>query len=228
MRVRQREKAYSIATLKEYVPDYESRAAYFERRNKSEFRRTLLRDHPGDQGPSRSAATSRSCPAQLVPAATEAGQAATERLNVLLTIEKRLRVDARSSATASPTSAGRPHYDLMLAQIVAYQVKAYEYRACLPRAGQDAPQAQASCRRPTLSVEWDIDHSTEPQGPQGGDREEVRRGRRACSSRSSSATPRPPGPTSPRTSSTAASAASAASGTTTRSTTSGPSSCPKY
>src|SRR6185312_9002048 len=42
MRVRQREKAYSMTTLKEYVPDYESRIAYIERRQKSELRRTLF------------------------------------------------------------------------------------------------------------------------------------------------------------------------------------------
>ncbi len=49
LRIKRREKAYSIETLKEYVPDYESRAAYLERREKSEFRRTLYDDHPGDQ-----------------------------------------------------------------------------------------------------------------------------------------------------------------------------------
>src|SRR5206468_1503041 len=41
MRITGREKAYSIETLKEYVPDYESRLAYAERRARSEFRRTL-------------------------------------------------------------------------------------------------------------------------------------------------------------------------------------------
>ena len=37
MRVRQREKAYSIATLKEYVPDYESRDRV-PRRRRNEVR----------------------------------------------------------------------------------------------------------------------------------------------------------------------------------------------
>ena len=37
MRVRQREKAYSMTTLKEYVPDYESRAAYYERIGPPDF-----------------------------------------------------------------------------------------------------------------------------------------------------------------------------------------------
>ena len=38
MRVRTREQAYSIKTMKEYVPDYESRVTYGENRAKSEFR----------------------------------------------------------------------------------------------------------------------------------------------------------------------------------------------
>ncbi|MEJ7638472.1 MAG: vWA domain-containing protein [Singulisphaera sp.] len=41
LRLHTKEKAYSITTLREYLPDYESRVNYFENRNLSEFRRTL-------------------------------------------------------------------------------------------------------------------------------------------------------------------------------------------
>jgi len=37
----EREKAYSIKDLKEYIPNYEGRAQYVAERNKSEFRRNL-------------------------------------------------------------------------------------------------------------------------------------------------------------------------------------------
>ena len=37
----------------------------------------------------------------------------------------------------------------MLAQIVAYQVKAYEYRACLHEMIKTVPQAEHRCPRPT-------------------------------------------------------------------------------
>ena len=159
----------------------------------------------------------------MIPAATEAGAQATERLNVLLDIQKRLE-QMQKLRDREPDKRWQAHYDLMLAQIVAYQVKAYEYRACLAEMVQTRPRP-SKMPSPQLSIEWDLDHSPEPQGPQGGDRQEVRRGRRACSSGSSSSTPRPPGPTSPRTSSTAASASGAASGITARSTTNAPSSC---
>ena len=41
MRVRQREQAYSITQLKEYMPEYDNRLAYVERRNSSILRRQM-------------------------------------------------------------------------------------------------------------------------------------------------------------------------------------------
>ena len=41
MRVRQREQAYSITQLKEYMPEYDNRLAYVERRNSSTMRRLI-------------------------------------------------------------------------------------------------------------------------------------------------------------------------------------------
>ena len=108
MRVRQREKAYSIAELKEYLPEYDSRLAYVEKRTESELRRTPLRDRPGDPRTSATAATSRSTPSDGPQAAVEEGEKATVKLNVLLEIQKRLESLKPSSATASPRSAGRP------------------------------------------------------------------------------------------------------------------------
>ncbi len=41
MRVRQREQAYSITQLKEYLPEYDNRLTYVEKRNRSPLRQTL-------------------------------------------------------------------------------------------------------------------------------------------------------------------------------------------
>ena len=41
MRIRQREKAYSITQLKEYLPEYDNRLTYVEKRNSSPFRQLL-------------------------------------------------------------------------------------------------------------------------------------------------------------------------------------------
>ena len=111
----------------------------------------------------------------MIPAATEAGAQATERLNVLLAIQKRLE-QMQKLRDREPDKRWQAHYDLMLAQIVAYQVKAYEYRACLAEMVQTRPKP-SKMPSPQLSVEWDLDHSPEPQGAQGADRQEVRRGR---------------------------------------------------
>ena len=63
MRVRQREKAYSIADAQGVRARLrQPRSTYVERRNKSEFRRTLYDDHPGDQGLPLPPRTSRSTP----------------------------------------------------------------------------------------------------------------------------------------------------------------------
>ena len=144
MRVRQREKAYSIKDLKEYVPTYDSRAAYLAIRNKSEFRRTmhdiiqLTRPKDGDPG-----FTFRRHfpidPAQLLPALQEAGLNATDKLNRLLAIQTRLEALERLR-DRDPEKRWQAHYDLILAQIVAYQVKAFEYRACLEEMAAKPPR----------------------------------------------------------------------------------------
>ena len=41
MRVRQREQAYSITQLKEYIPEYDNRLTYVEKRNSSPLRQIL-------------------------------------------------------------------------------------------------------------------------------------------------------------------------------------------
>src|SRR5262249_48464238 len=89
MRVRQREQAYSIAQLKEYLPQYDNRMVYVQKRTESEYRRLLYeiitetkkytyrRDFPIDSG-------------ELTQAAAPEVDKATAKLNMLLEIQKRL------------------------------------------------------------------------------------------------------------------------------------------
>jgi hypothetical protein len=162
MRVRQREKLYSIKDLKEYLPDYESRVEYMARRNKSEFRRTLYeviqltkdfpfhRHFPVD-------------PAQLVTACNEFGPQSDVRVQQLKQIEKTLRGMSRMR-DREPDKRWQADYDLMLAQIVTYQVKAYEYGACLKEMATKPPKP-SKMPTPELIVEWVIDHSQERKAP---------------------------------------------------------------
>ncbi len=162
MRVHQREKLYSIKTLKEYVPDYGSRIAYAERRAKSEFRRTLYdiilatRSFPFDL-------RFPVMPEQMIPAANQAIAIANERLNALLAIQKRLEA-LQKLRDREPDKRWQAHYDLMLAQIVAYQVKAFEYRACLQEMIKTVPRP-STLPTPDLMVEWEFHHAGEPKAP---------------------------------------------------------------
>jgi hypothetical protein len=162
MRVRRRESAYSIATLKEYIPEYDNRIDYVERRSKSEFRSTLYaiiqetKNYPFRHH-------FPIMPDQLVPAATQAGQVATERLKVLLAIQDRLE-GLQKHRDREPSKRWQAHYDLMLAQIVAYQVKAYEYRACLAELVQTLPKPK-KMPTPNLEVWWELYHSKDPKAP---------------------------------------------------------------
>jgi hypothetical protein len=162
MRVRRQERAYSIATLKEYIPEYDNRVEYVERRSKSEFRSTLYdiiqmtRNFPFRHH-------FPILPEQLVPAANEAGQVATERLNALLTIQKRLE-SIQKLRDREPNKRWQAHYDLMLAQIVAYQVKAYEYRACLAEMVKTLPKPK-KMPTPDRYIDWELHHSKKAMAP---------------------------------------------------------------
>jgi hypothetical protein len=169
MRVHQREKAYRIADLKEYVPDYANRAAYVAARQKSEFRRSLYeiiqatKWQPDASGHMYYRRHFPIVPALMIEAATESGALSTERLNMLLAIEKRLEA-LQKLRDREPEKRWQAHYDLMLAQVVAYQIKSYEYRACMEEMVKKPPRP-AKMPTPDLIVEWVIDHSQERKAP---------------------------------------------------------------
>jgi hypothetical protein len=158
LRIKRRERAYSIDTLKEYVPDYESRSAYLERREKSPFRRTLFaivqetKTYPFRHH-------FPVFPEQLLPAIEEELPKTTLRLNALIEMEKRLR-ELEKLRNREPEKRWQAAYDLMLAQVVTYQIKAYEYRANLLEMAAKPPKPN-TMPNPELFVEWSLDHSGE-------------------------------------------------------------------
>jgi len=168
MRVRQREKAYSITTLKEYVPDYESRLAYIERRQKSELRRSLFEiiELVKPNWPNKEVFSARRDfpiqPDLLAQAAVPAAQAATIRLNGLIDAEARLR-QLQKLRDREPEKRWQADYDLMLAQVVTFQVKAFEYRALMQEIVKQVqsgkpPQPKAKPSE-NLVVIWQVNHS---------------------------------------------------------------------
>ena len=162
LRVQKQEKAYAGAAINEYKPDYESRSAYAERRQKSELRRTLyeviaetknygFRHHFPVY------------PNELIPAIEQELPLVKQRLATLIAIEKRLKKLAplRDREVEKRWQAS---YDLMLAQVVAYQVKAYEYGANLVEMRAKPPKPN-KLPSPELSVVWSMDHSHEAKAP---------------------------------------------------------------
>jgi hypothetical protein len=162
MRVRQREQAYSITRLKEYLPEYDNRLTYVEKRNSSPMRQLLhaiveegkhflyRRDFPIE-------------PPKMVQAALEEGEKATVKLNALLEIQKRLEAHAKVRER-EPEKRWQAHFDLMLAQTVAFQVKAYEYRALMASIA-NAPPAPKGQPRADLVITWVVNHSKKPLAP---------------------------------------------------------------
>ena len=162
MRVRQREKAYSITTLKEYVPAYESRALYNEKRARSDLRRTLseiiiaTKNFPFRRNYSV-------FPQEMAQQAAEEYPKVEEKLKILIGIEARLRA-LKKVRDREPEKRWQAHYDLMLAQIVAYQIQAYEFRACLKEMVA-RPPTPSRMPSPEMHVEWHLDHAKEPKAP---------------------------------------------------------------
>jgi hypothetical protein len=162
MRIRQREQAYSITQLKEYLPEYENRLSYVEKRNISPLREGL---HAivleGKNFLYRREFSI--VPEELVKAAFEEGVKAEAKLNVLLEVQNRLTA-MRKLRDREPEKRWQAHYDLMLAQTVAFQVKAFEYRALMASIVKAPPRPSAQ-PSPEMVIIWVVDHSRTPLAP---------------------------------------------------------------
>ncbi|MGC8641335.1 MAG: hypothetical protein ACP5XB_15835, partial [Isosphaeraceae bacterium] len=162
MRMRQRERAYSIHQLKEYQPEYNSRKVYVQNRTKHQLRQFLYdiigetktfiyrREFPIDPG-------------ELTQAAAPEIDKATFKLNQLLGIQRRLE-SMKQVRDREPEKRWQAHYDLMLAQTVAFEVKAYEYRALMNQIIKKPPRPSKQST-PDLTITFVVDHAQEPLAP---------------------------------------------------------------
>jgi hypothetical protein len=162
MRIRKREQAYSITQLKEYLPEYDNRISYIERRNGSPLRQTIYaiimqgknfiyrREFPIDQ-------------AELVKAAIEEEEKAAIRLNDLIAVQVRLE-GLKKVYEREPEKRWQAHYELMLAQTVAFQCKAYEYRALMQAIRSNPPHPKGPPAS-DMMITWVVDHTKKPLAP---------------------------------------------------------------
>jgi hypothetical protein len=163
MRIRQREQAYSITQLKEYLPEYDNRMIYAEKRNSSPLRElmyTIVLE--GKNFPYRRYYPIE--PQELITAAREEGEKATLKLNVLLNIQERLQRLAKERERERE-KRWQAHYDLMLAQTVAFECKAYEYRALMASIIKATPLPKRQ-PAPDSMITWRVDHAKAPWAPQ--------------------------------------------------------------
>jgi hypothetical protein len=162
MRMRKREKAYSITQLKEYMPEYVNRLTYVERRSNSALRQTLhtiiansksllyVRDFSIESE-------------RLVQSALEQGERATFKLNALIDIQNQLE-NLKKLRDRETEKRWQAHYDLMLAQTVAFECIAYEYRALMASIVKSPPVPKQPAG-PNEAITWRVDHSKTPLAP---------------------------------------------------------------
>lgn len=164
LRARKNEKFFSIGQLKEYMPEYLGRSAYVQRRTESDLRRNLHQivvDTAGADFRYR-----REFPidaAAQVQAANEEGPKATQRLNALLDIQKQIE-SLKKHRDREPMRRWRAHYDLMLAQVVVFQIKAYEYRALMAEIAQ-RPRAPSAPPTANRAISFVVEHGSKGLAP---------------------------------------------------------------
>lgn len=167
LRVRRREQRYSSDILREYMPEYGSRTDYVAKRAALPLRQSLYEIIEG----TKNFGFRRHFPVEL----SALGEAirnefpiVEERLRALVAVENRLRSlqKARDRETEKRWQA---QYDLMLAQIVCAQIKAFEYMACLQEMvalGERGQLKTSEMPDPNrLGIDWVLDHSKERKAP---------------------------------------------------------------
>jgi hypothetical protein len=141
------------------MPEYDKRMVYVEKRAASELRRSLYQIITD----TKSFTYRREFPiesTELAQVAAQEGDKASERLAHLLKIQDHLE-QLKHLRDRDRERRWQAHYDLMLAQTVAFQVKAFEYQALMAQLIQKQP-VPGKLPNPDLAITWVVDHAKEP------------------------------------------------------------------
>ncbi len=147
---------YDPLDMKEYVPTYGIRREYLQDRDASPFRRAIY-EVIQKCGPMGVPLTFSIEPQQLRTQA-EAAYVNARKNRELLAAAYKYLMDVEKLRDKEPSRRWRAHYDLILGQIYAYQVKLYEYEYFLmdfvsrPQVPKNKPDAK-------YNVYWGIGHS---------------------------------------------------------------------
>ncbi len=153
---RQRERFYNAAVLREYQPDYNDRERYWAEVQNSPLRTRLLQiiEQFEEFGTDTIFPID---PNQIRVKAARVAEEAMANAQILARFEQELRqLDLERRRETSPR--WQAHYDLMLAQLVTFQVKQVEYAYFLKQQVQNPPRPKQPIP-PGLMVRWDTGHA---------------------------------------------------------------------
>lgn len=150
------ERHYDPLEMKEYVPEYVTRKEYLQRRESSELRAAVYKviahtssisvplDFDIDAGRLRAEAE------RAYKQATDHRKLLSEAYGFLKSVEK--------NREREPSRRWQAHYDLLIAQIFAYQVKLFEYEYFL-KDFVSKPQTPKMKADPEHRVSWRVQHA---------------------------------------------------------------------
>jgi hypothetical protein len=158
-------KTYDYLDLKQYVPEYIARREYTERRQSSEFRRTVYdiieASRPEKIGVPGSLTIDPQRIAEQARAADLKAQASLQTLENVNKIVERLR-PLRDHELSRRWQA---NYDLIAGQIPAYEVMLVEYRLLMQEIMKDPPKPTPTKDRTRPPTGWWLGHGNERRIP---------------------------------------------------------------
>ena len=133
-------KAYDYLDLKQYVPEYISRREYFERRQGSDFRRTLYQiiDETRPEKIAVSGYISAVEPPKVVEQARAADLKAQAALQILGNVDQTL-IRMRPLRDKEASRRWQADYDLIAGQVPAYEVMLIEFRLMMQELMKNPP-----------------------------------------------------------------------------------------
>lgn len=171
--VRGHKRRYELEVLRAYKPDLRSRQEAFLERDETPLRTFLWRViqdlNPHNPNAKRSIEMRMGFslrPDQFLTQARKEQVKALRFIGYLGEVQKILEDQAASYRAQEADPRWQANYDLIYAQVVAYQARLYEYGVALEHFIQD-PQTAPMTRSPNLHLShWDIAHQKEIREPE--------------------------------------------------------------
>ena len=144
------ERKYAALDMKEYIPDIRPRRDYAEIRDKSDFRRTVWEVigllNPYDKNNKFAEVPGHwysTVPSEMAPQVSAVMAQSLGTFGVMTEAQRRLEA-VRPLRAKEPSRRWRANYDLMLAQIMSYRVRLFQYMIALDQFAKSVPTRKLS------------------------------------------------------------------------------------